>query len=126
MALLSEEFFSPEDRPSLLALCALSKVSDEGVLLPAHRPTFSGSSRLTFLPRCVVFETDGNDTNRKWLSPGSEGTRSDAALKCVHVRLTPLAVGALLGLGFASFAVGRGGGVRGGAGAAAVFLFHWG
>lgn len=44
----------------------------------------------------------------------------------MHVRLTPLAVGALLGLGFASFAVGRGGGVRGGAGAAAVFLFHRG
>lgn len=139
MALLSEEFFSPEDRPSLLALCALSEVSDEGVLLPTHIQTFSGSSRLTFLPPFVVFETDGSDTNRKWLSihetgaaaaavppAGSVETRSDAVLKCVHVQLTPLTVGALVGLGFASFAVGRGGGVRGGAGAAAVFLFHRG
>lgn len=81
MALLSEEVFSPEDRPSLLALCALSEVSDEGVLLPADRPTRSGSSRLTFLPRFVVFETDGNDANRKWLSvhaTGSVETGSDA------------------------------------------------
>lgn len=35
VALLSEELFSPEDRLlSLLALGALSEVSDEGVLLP--------------------------------------------------------------------------------------------
>lgn len=36
MALLSEEFFSPEDRLSLLALGALSEVSDEGVVLPMN------------------------------------------------------------------------------------------
>lgn len=34
VALLSEELLSPEDRLSLLALGALSEVSDEGVLLP--------------------------------------------------------------------------------------------
>lgn len=54
MALLSEEFFSPEDRPSLLALCALSEVSDEGVLLPADTTTFSGSGHLTFLLQAVT------------------------------------------------------------------------
>lgn len=90
-----------------------------------------------------VFETeaktDGNDTNRKWLSvrvtgaaaptvppAGSKETDSDAMSKRAHVRLTPLTVGALVGLGFAPVAVGRGGGVRGGAGAATVFLFHRG
>lgn len=39
MALLSEEFFSPEDRLSLLALGALSEVSDEGVVLPMNGNT---------------------------------------------------------------------------------------
>ena len=39
MALLSEESFSPEDRLSLLALCALSEVSDEGMVLPEDLKT---------------------------------------------------------------------------------------
>lgn len=70
-----------------------------------------------------VFFRSGKDTNRKWPSvhPLHEDGVSDGAAV-----LTPLAVRALVGLGFASFAVGGGGGVRGGAGAATVFLLHRG
>lgn len=39
VALLSEASFSPEDWLSLLALGALSEVSEEGVLLPEDTPT---------------------------------------------------------------------------------------
>lgn len=53
-------------------------------------------------------------------------TGSDRPLGEDAAVLTPLAVGALVGLGFVSFAVGGGGGVRGGAGAATVFLLHRG
>lgn len=89
----------------------------------------------TSLSSCILLFLKQTQTGSGWVSmwrvplrypsAGSEETDSDTVLKCAHVRLTPLTVGALVGLGFASFAVG-GGGVRGGAGAATVFLFHWG
>lgn len=115
MALLSEEFFSPEDRPSLLALCALSEVSDDGVLLPKDINTFRKCSR----------SGGGNRNRRQWHKQEVARRPSDAVSDGSR-RLTPLTVGALVGLGLASFAVGGGGGVRGGAGAATVFLFHRG
>lgn len=62
MALLSEEFFSPEDRLSLLALCALSEVSDEGVVLPEDCNTSTCQERSTFLhlrtEQSILYNTD--------------------------------------------------------------------
>lgn len=62
VALLSEEFFSPEDRLSLLALCALSEVSDEGVVLPEDCNTSTCQERSTFLhlrtEQSILYNTD--------------------------------------------------------------------